>query len=66
MLTFEENIKSASMPLGLLDTSTFDDATNMPMDVVKSSEPVASNAKASTGRIRVEDKRIINCIQVFL
>lgn len=56
MLTFEENIKSTTMPLGMLDTSSFDDATDMA--VAKHAEPVA---KPSTGRIRVEDKRIINC-----
>jgi ribonucleoside-diphosphate reductase beta chain len=61
MLTFEENIKTVAMPLGMLDTSTFDDVTKMSMEDIAVPVVAGNHTKPSTGRIRVEDKRIINC-----
>ncbi len=55
MLTFEDDIKPTAMPIGMMPGAVFDD---------EAAAPAAVQAKApaaSTGRIRVEDKRIINC-----
>ena len=63
MLTFEDNIKPTAMPpnamrLDMLDTSGFDDITI----THREQEAVVQVAPAAiSGRIRVEDKRIINC-----
>jgi len=50
MLTFDEEIRPTALPLGMPRVGAFND-TSSPLT------PPAS----STGRIRVEDKRIINC-----
>jgi ribonucleoside-diphosphate reductase beta chain len=63
MLTFEDNIKPASLPSGMLRKTVFDEA-----DIVAEHQTGTAKADSSTtttsvkaGRIRVEDKRIINC-----
>ena len=64
MLTFEEEIKPNSQALGMMRTSTFDDVPGMQLQqarVTASSVPPTPEKSVSTGRIRVEDKRIINC-----
>ncbi|MDP1594870.1 MAG: ribonucleotide-diphosphate reductase subunit beta [Gallionella sp.] len=55
MLTFDEEIKPTAMPAGV--TGAFN---GMPTSTAAHA-PVTMPATASTGRIRVEDKRIINC-----
>ena len=66
MLNFDDEIKPAAMPMGMLHTATFDAASaNVEAYAnegeIKRDDPAVRNAPASTGRIRVEDKRIINC-----
>ena len=64
MLIFEDNIKPTSMPSGMLRTTVFDvdsdTVTNRQTGLIhdESSEVIAP---VKAGRIRVEDKRIINC-----
>ena len=64
MLNFEEDIKTAGMPLGMMRISSLDEALIMQklavqMEDIEQAVP-AVQAKTA-GRIRVEDKRIINC-----
>ncbi len=72
MLNFEEEKKAAPMPAGMMRTGTmFGTSPGMmksfakPMPVAPAAavvEPVATASnKPSTGRINVEDKKIINC-----
>ena len=64
MLTFDEEIKPNAQALGMMRTSTFDDVPGMQPQqarVTASSVPPTPAKTVSTGRIRVEDKRIINC-----
>ena len=66
MLNFDDEIKPAAMPMGMLRTAAFDAASaNLEAyaneEEVKRTDPAVRNVPASTGRIRVEDKRIINC-----
>ncbi|NNM80530.1 MAG: ribonucleotide-diphosphate reductase subunit beta [Gallionella sp.] len=64
MLTFDEEIKPNAQALGMMRTSTFDDVPGMQLQqarVTASSVPPTPEKTVSTGRIRVEDKRIINC-----
>jgi len=64
MLTFDEEIKPNAQALGMMRTSTFDDVQGMQLQQARSmssSVPMAPTKSVSTGRIRVEDKRIINC-----
>lgn len=64
MLTFDEEIKPNAQALGMMRTSTFDDVQGMQLQQARSmssSVPMAPAKSVSTGRIRVEDKRIINC-----
>ncbi len=64
MLTFEDNIKPTPMPSGMLRTTVFDvdsdTVTNRQTGLVND-EPSEVIAPVKAGRIRVEDKRIINC-----
>ncbi|MFZ5524859.1 MAG: ribonucleotide-diphosphate reductase subunit beta [Pseudomonadota bacterium] len=64
MLTFEDNIKPASLPPGMLRTAMFDETADMvagrQAGMAKTDLPGVT-APARAGRIRVEDKRIINC-----
>jgi ribonucleoside-diphosphate reductase beta chain len=64
MLTFEDNIKPASLPSGMLRTAVFDETadivTGHQADIAKVDSSVSTKA-VKVGRIRVEDKRIINC-----
>jgi len=64
MLTFEDNIKPTTLPSGMLRTPMFDEAS----DMVTGHQAGLANADSSAliapvkaVRIRVEDKRIINC-----
>src|SRR5450759_1512020 len=64
MLNFDEDIKTAGMPLDMMRISLLDEALIMQkldvqMEKEKQAEPAVQAGKA--GRIRVEDKRIINC-----
>src|SRR5450631_247370 len=64
MLKFDENIKVAGMPLDMMRISSFDEALIMQklaaqMENAELTEPAVQARPA--GRIRVEDKRIINC-----
>jgi len=66
MLMFEEDVKPTAMPTGRLPTSEFDRAPETNGEHAGLSdytEPAirADSEQASTSRIRVEDKRIINC-----
>jgi ribonucleoside-diphosphate reductase beta chain len=69
MLNFEEDIKVSAMPLGMMRISSFDETSIMQklaiqVDDSGMAEPTvhAPEVQArSAGRIRVEDKRIINC-----
>ena len=61
MLTFEENIKPIAMPLGMLDTALFDDMTITHHEQATQTKSALDVMPVSSGRIRVEDKRIINC-----
>ena len=72
MLTFEDEITPSALASGLrlsgldVNTSWEQSATSKIMpawnnDVVVVEERAASNASVSTNRIKVEDKRIINC-----
>jgi ribonucleoside-diphosphate reductase beta chain len=66
MLNFDEEISPAALPLGMLHTANFGDASANRGALVqereaKRADPSIQKAPASTGRIRVEDKRIINC-----
>jgi ribonucleoside-diphosphate reductase beta chain len=64
MLNFEEDIKTAGMPLDMMRISSLDEALIMQKLAVQMEdiEQVAPAVQAKTaGRIRVEDKRIINC-----
>jgi ribonucleoside-diphosphate reductase beta chain len=64
MLTFEEDIKTAGMPLDMMRMASFDEALivqkpAVQMENTERTEPAVQARPA--GRIRVEDKRIINC-----
>ena len=66
MLNFDEEISPAALPLGMLHTANFGDASAnggafVQEQKAKRADPSIQKATASTGRIRVEDKRIINC-----
>ncbi len=64
MLTFDEEIKPNASALGMMRTSTIDDVPGMQLQqarVTASIIPPTPEKTVSTGRIRVEDKRIINC-----
>jgi ribonucleoside-diphosphate reductase beta chain len=63
MLTFEDNIKPASLPSGMLRKSVFDEADIVAGQRagVANADSFAPTAPVKDGRIRVEDKRIINC-----
>jgi len=65
MLTFEDDIKPTAMPLGMMRTAIFDEPAGYDDVQIasKPAKPAMHEAKqpVSTGRIRVEDKRIINC-----
>ena len=66
MLTFEDDVKSVAMPIGMLPNSEFDGvpaAHSEQTGLSDHAESVirADSAQLSTSRIRVEDKRIINC-----
>jgi len=63
MLTFEDNIKPASLPSGMLRKSVFDevDIVAGQQTGVANADSFAPTAPVKAGRIRVEDKRIINC-----
>ncbi len=66
MLNFDEEVSPAAMPLGMLRTAKFDDASVNRGVLVQEQEarridPSIRKSPAATGRIRVEDKRIINC-----
>jgi ribonucleoside-diphosphate reductase beta chain len=63
MLTFEDNIKPASLPSGMLRKSVFDEADIVAgqQTGVANADSFAPTAPVKPGRIRVEDKRIINC-----
>ena len=66
MLMFEEDVKPTAMPTGRLPTSEFGRAPETNGEHAGLSdytEPAirADSEQASTSRIRVEDKRIINC-----
>ena len=64
MLTFDEEIKPNEQALGMMRTSTFDDVQGMQLQQARSktnSVPMTPEKTVSSGRIRVEDKRIINC-----
>ena len=64
MLNFEEEIKPAGMPLDMMRISPLDEVLilqklAMQMEGEDQAEPAVQARPA--GRIRVEDKRIINC-----
>ena len=64
MLTFEEDIKPTGMPLGMLRVGRPVDANIMAEVAVRTEQimPKSSSVQpVPAGRIRVEDKRIINC-----
>ncbi len=64
MLTFDEEIKPNASALGMMRTSTIDDAPGMQLQQARVTASIISptpEKTVSTGRIRVEDKRIINC-----
>lgn len=64
MLTFDEEIQPNAPALGMMRTSTFDDVTGMQLQQAQATPkfvPPTPEKTVSTGRIRVEDKRIINC-----
>ena len=64
MLTFDEEIKPNAQPLGVMRASTFDDVPGMQLQqarAITGNVPMTPEKTVSTGRIRVEDKRIINC-----
>ena len=64
MLTFDEEIKPNEKALGMMRTSTFDDVQGMQLQQARpmiNHAPMTPAKSVSTGRIRVEDKRIINC-----
>ena len=64
MLNFDEEIKPNEHVLGAMRTSAFDDVKGMQLQQgrpVAASVPMTPAKAVSTGRIRVEDKRIINC-----
>jgi len=58
MLTFDEEIRPTAAPAGV--TGAFN-TTPIQQPAFAPVTPVNATAAASTGRIRVEDKRIINC-----
>lgn len=64
MLTFEEKTLGNENALGMMRASNLDGTTSMHLQAVKTT-PVSSSStlsnKVPSGRIRVEDKRIINC-----
>jgi len=64
MLTFEDSIKPVSLPSGMLRTALLDETVNIVTGhrtgMARVDSPVP-DAPVKTGRIRVEDKRIINC-----
>ncbi len=64
MLNFDEEIKPNEHVSGAMRTSTFDDIQDMQLQQARSktaSVPMTPAKTVPTGRIRVEDKRIINC-----
>jgi len=61
MLTFEDDIQPAAMPLSMVRPPNFDDMANAPAMPIPVASVQAKSNTASSGRIRVEDKRIINC-----
>ena len=64
MLTFYEEIKPQTQPLGMMPTSPLGNVSEMPTQAIHShanSLPSTPTKAVSLGRIRVEDKRIINC-----
>ncbi len=64
MLTFDEEIKPNDKTLGMMRASTYDDVPGMQLQhasVTTKNIPPTPAKPVSTGRIRVEDKRIINC-----
>jgi ribonucleoside-diphosphate reductase beta chain len=64
MLTFDEEIKPDVQALGMMRAPTMDDAPRMQLKQATAavySAPTTTSKAVSTGRIRVEDKRIINC-----
>ena len=64
MLNFDEDIKTDKMPIGMLPISSFDEELIMKKLAAQTDKPEqlerAADAKPAS-RIRVEDKRIINC-----
>jgi ribonucleoside-diphosphate reductase beta chain len=60
MLTFEDDIQPA-MPMGVLRTAPFVDYADRQLDQSSREDLPDRIMPAGTGRIRVEDKRIINC-----
>ena len=63
MLNFDEDIKTDTMP-GMIPISSFDEALIMKKLAEQGGRPEQAEYAAESrpaGRIRVEDKRIINC-----
>jgi ribonucleoside-diphosphate reductase beta chain len=64
MLNFDEEITHGTQPIGAMRTSTFDDVSGMQLQqarAITGNVPMTPAKTVSAGRIRVEDKRIINC-----
>ena len=64
MLNFDEDIKTGGMPLGMIPISSLDEALIMKKlaEQTEKAEQTEYAVEAKpVGRIRVEDKRIINC-----
>ena len=63
MLTFEEDIKSTTMPIDMLRARKLDGEAVAHSEQVESVHVGSAMdlEQVSTSRIRVEDKRIINC-----
>ena len=64
MLNFEEDIKTVGMPLDMMRITSFDESLIMQKLAMQSEDAgqaVPAVQAKPAGRIRVEDKRIINC-----
>jgi ribonucleoside-diphosphate reductase beta chain len=65
MLNFDEDIKTGRMPVGMIPISSFDEALIMKklaeQEQMEGEQTEHTVEAKPAGRIRVEDKRIINC-----
>ena len=64
MLNFDEDIRTDGMPLGMIPISSFDEALilqKLAAQMEKAEQTECAVEAKPAGRIRVEDKRIINC-----